>query len=210
MKKPLLCRNLLPFTAVKLYKQNFATVSEELLQSCLRNDVGARKQFIESYYGPFMAMSRRYAKSNEQANTFFHQAFLDLFKQLVNFNPENNFDEWIKDSFLSSIVQQLKNCKAEYYVTTTTRVDDKKTNPDLFHDSDEDDVNNLGAEDYIKALQQLPASFRAVYNMNVIEEYPFSRISALLEVSEASAQNTLERAKNQFAKNLQQQMHGYA
>ena len=89
------------------------------------------------------------------------------------------------------------------------RVDDKKTNPDLFQNND-DDVNDLSAEDYIKALQQLPASFRAVYNMNVIEEYPFDRISVLLEVSEASAQNTLERAKNQLAKNLLHQMQGYA
>ena len=155
-------------------------------------------------------MSRRYAKNNEQANTFFHQAFIDLFKDLVNFNPESNFDEWVKNTFLASLVLQLKNCKAEYYVTTTTRVDDKKINPDLFQSSAADDVNNLNAEDYIKALQQLPASFRAVYNMNVIEEYPFDKISVLLEVSEASAQNTLERAKNQLAKNLQHQMQGYA
>lgn len=185
-------------------------MSEELLQRCLKSDPEARKQFIESYYGSFMAMSRRYAKNNEQANALFHQAFIDLFKQLINYNPETNFEEWIKDSFLCSIIQQLKNCKAEYYVTTTTRVDDKKVNPDLFHAAEDDDVNSLRAEDYIKALQQLPASFRTVYNMNVIEEYPFSRISAMLEVSESSAQNTLERAKNQFAKNLQQQMHGYA
>ncbi len=185
-------------------------MSEELLQRCLKSDPEARKQFIESYYGSFMAMSRRYAKNNEQANALFHQAFIDLFKQLINYNPENNFEEWIKDSFLCSIIQQLKNSKAEYYVTTTTRVDDKKVNPDLFQDAEEDDVNSLSAEDYIKALQQLPASFRTVYNMNVIEEYPFSRISTMLEVSESSAQNTLERAKNQFAKNLQQQMHRYA
>jgi RNA polymerase sigma factor (sigma-70 family) len=185
-------------------------LSEELIQSCLRNDPEARKQFIEMHYGAFMAMSRRYAKSNEQANIFFHNAFIDVFKKLAEYNIENDFDEWLKDSFLSNIVQQLKNCKAEYYVTTTTRVNDKKTDPDLFYSADDDDVNNLKAEDYIKALQQLPASFRTVYNMNVIEQYPFSRISSMLEVSEASAQNTLERAKNQFAKNIQQHMHGYA
>lgn len=185
-------------------------MGQELIQSCIRNDVGARRQFIELYYGTFMGMSRRYAKSNEQADTFFHQAFIDLFKELPNYNPESNFDEWVKNTFLSSLVQQLKNCKSEYYVTTTIRVSDKKTEPDLFHESDENEVNNLRAEDYIKALQQMPASFRAVYNMRVIEEYGFDRISTLLEVSESSAQNTLERAKNQLAKNLQQQILGYA
>ncbi|MGZ3863436.1 MAG: RNA polymerase sigma factor [Bacteroidia bacterium] len=184
-------------------------MSEELLQSCVRNDAGARRQLIEKYYGAFMGMSRRYAKNNEQAATFFHQAFIDLFKNLVNYNREVNFDEWVKSEFLTSLIHQLKNCKAEYYVTTTTRVDDKKSNPELFHDND-DDMNGLSAEDYIRAMQQLPASFRAVYNMSVVEEFPFDKISTLLEVSESSAQNTLERAKNQLVKNLQHQMQGYA
>ena len=185
-------------------------MSKELIESCIKNQPEARRQVIESYYGSFMAISRRYAKNNSQADAFFHQAFIDVFKQLVNYKPDQEIDVWIKDNFLSSIVQQLKNCKAEYYVTTTTRVDDKKTEPDLFHHADGDDINNLTAEDYIKALQQLPASFRTVYNMSVIEQFSFARISSLLEVSESSAQNTLERARNQFTKNIQQFMHGYA
>jgi len=184
-------------------------MNEELLQNCLKGEPGSQKQLIDMYSGAFMSMSRRYAKNNEQATTFFHNAFVHVFKQMPNYNG-SDFNEWIKDTFLGSLVQQLKNCKAEYYVTTTTRVDDKKPSTDLFQQAEEEDPNTLRAEDYIKALQQLPASFRTVYNMSVVEEYPFSRIATLLEVSESSAQNTLERAKNQFAKNIQQYMHGYA
>lgn len=186
-------------------------MSLELVQSCLQGDLSARKQLIEQHYSPFMAMARRYAKNNEQANTFFHNAFIHVFTKLSEFKMDDDFDPWMKEQFLSSLITQLKNCKAEYYVTTTTRVtDNKKTETDLFHHSEEDDVNGLEAEDYIKALQQLPASFRTVYNMSVIEQFTFERISKLMEVSESSAQNTLERAKNQFAKNLQMHQHGYA
>jgi len=184
-------------------------MSSELVQACMFGDASARRQLIEQKYSPFMALARRYAKSNAQADTFFHNAFIHVFKELPNYQPEAEFDAWMKENFLASIVQQLKDCKAEYYVTTTTRVtENKKGESDLFHQGQEEDVNNLPAEDFIRALQQLPASFRAVYNMRVIEQYPFDRISTMLEVSESSAQNTLERAKNQFAKNLQ--MHGYA
>jgi RNA polymerase sigma-70 factor, ECF subfamily len=184
---------------------------EELLQACLKNDPEARRQFIVSHYGSFLALSRRYAKSNEQADIFFQQAFIDVFKTLVEYRKEQNFDEWLKDTFVSSLIRQLKNCKAEYYVTTTTKIDDaKKAEPDLFHSEDEKDINLLGADAYISALQKLPASFRAVFNMHVIEQYSINRVSAMLEVSESSAQNTLERARNQFSKNLQKQMHSYA
>jgi RNA polymerase sigma factor (sigma-70 family) len=186
-------------------------MSLELIQACMYGDMNARRQLIEQQYSPFMVLAQRYAKNNGQADTFFHAAFVHVFSKLSEFRSEMDFDSWMKETFLSSIVQQLKNCKAEYYVTTTTRVDDrKKADSDLFHQSEEDDMNDLDAADYIRALQQLPASFRAVYNMRVIDQYGFDRISQMLEVSESSAQNTLERAKNQLAKNLQKQMHGYA
>lgn len=160
-----------------------------------------------------MAMARRYAKSNAQADTFFHNAFVHVFNKLPEFKDSGlGFDAWMKETFLSSVIQQLKNNKAEYYVTTTTRVVDesKKSSGDLFGEAGEENVNDLSAEDYIHALQQLPASFRTVYNMRVIDQYPFNTISQLMEVSESSAQNTLERARNQFAKNLQMFMQGYA
>ena len=187
-------------------------MSQELIQACMYGDLNARRQLIEQQYSPFMAMARRYSKSNEQANTFFHNAFVYVFTKLPEYKTEMDFDGWMKENFLCSIIQQLKNNKAEYYVTTTTRVDDrKKVDTDLFHQSGhEDDTNDMAAEDYIRALQHLPASFRTVYNMRVIELYPFDRISKMLEVSESSAQNTLERAKNQFAKNLQMHLQGYA
>jgi len=187
-------------------------MSLELIQACMYGDLNARRQLIEQQYSPFMAMARRYAKNNEQANTFFHTAFVHVFTQLAEYKPEMDLDSWMKENFLCSIIQQLKNNKAEYYVTTTTRVDDrKKADTDLFHQAGhEEDANDMAPEDYIKALQQLPASFRTVYNMSVIEQYPFGRISQMLEVSESSAQNTLERARNQFVKNLQMHMHGYA
>lgn len=187
-------------------------MSQELIQACLYGDPNARKQLIEQQYSPFMAMARRYAKNNAQADTFFHNAFVHVFTKLPEFKADQHaFEAWMKETFLESVVQQLKNNKAEYYVTTTTRVNEnKKADTDLFHHAEEENVNDLTAEDYIRALQQMPASFRTVYNMRVIDQYSFSAISQMMEVSESSAQNTLERARNQFAKNLQSFMHGYA
>jgi RNA polymerase sigma factor (sigma-70 family) len=186
-------------------------MSEQLIEAVMQGDASARRQLVEQHYSSFMAMARRYARNNQQADTFFHNAFLHVFQQLGAWRTGGDTEAWLKETFLASIIQQLKSNKSEYYVTTTTRIDDKKKpDSDLFNQAEDDDVNGLSAEEFIRAIQQLPASFRAVYNMQVIEQYPFPRISQLLEVSEASAQNTLERAKNQLAKNLQLLMQGYA
>lgn len=181
----------------------------EFIQACIKNDKNARHQLLEQHYGFLMGLSRRYAKNNEQAETFFNQAFIEVFKHLPEYHDDQNIDEWIKKTFLQSVIHQLKSNRTEYYVTTTTRVDERKHNGDLFNQAEEEDPNSLRAEDYIKALQKLPCSFRAVYNLHVVENYNLKETSDFLEISEDSAKNTLERARHEFLKNVKLTMQGF-
>lgn len=181
----------------------------ELIQACIKNDKTARHQLIEQYYGYLMGMCRRYAKNNEQADTFFSQGFIDVFKHLQEYHDDEDLGTWIKKTFLKSLIFQLKSNRTEYYVTTTARVDEKKNHTDLFHQSEQDNPNNLLAEDYIMALQKLPCSFRAVYNLRVVEDMNLKETCNLMEISEDSAKNTLERARHEFSKNVRLKMQGY-
>src|ERR1700758_31119 len=114
----------------------------ELIQACIKNDKAARHQLIEQHYGYLMGMCRRFAKNNEQADTFFSQAFIEVFKQLPQYEDSMDLSNWIKQIFLNSIIQQLKSNRTEYYVTTTARVEEKKNHhADLFHQSEQDDPN---------------------------------------------------------------------
>jgi|GEM_PF-1725376 len=181
----------------------------ELVQACIKNDKVARHQLIEQHYGYLMGMCRRYAKSNQQAETFFNQAFIEVFKHLPEYHDNTSLDEWIKKTFLHSLIFQLKSNRTEYYITTTTRVEEKKAHTDLFHQTEDQDPNNLLVEDYINALQKLPASFRAVYNLHIIEELSLKETADILEISEDSAKNSIERARNEFLKNVNLKMQGY-
>jgi RNA polymerase sigma factor (sigma-70 family) len=181
----------------------------EFIQACIKNDKTARHQLIEQHYGCLMGMCRRYAKNNEQAETFFNAAFIDIFKHLPEYNDTQDVNEWIKKIFLRSLIQQLKSIRTEYYITTTTRVEEKKNNADLFHETEEQDPNNLLAEDYIRALQKMPSSFRAMYNLHIIENFDLKETCELLEINEDSAKNTLERARNEFFKKVKLKMQGF-
>jgi RNA polymerase sigma factor (sigma-70 family) len=181
----------------------------EFIQACIKNDKTARHQLIEQHYGFLMGMCRRYSKNNEQAETFFNQAFIDIFKHLPEYHDDENIDEWIKKIFLRSLINQLKSSRTEYYITTTTRVDERKNNSDLFQQAEEQDPNSLLAEDYIRALQKMPSSFRAMYNLHIIENFDLKETCEFLEINEDSAKNTLERARNEFSKNVKLKMQGF-
>jgi RNA polymerase sigma-70 factor (ECF subfamily) len=181
----------------------------ELIQACIKNDKTARHQLIEQHYGYLMGVCRRYAKNNSQAEAFFNQAFIEVFKHLSEYHDHENLDQWMKKIFLNSLILQLKSNRTEYYITTTTRIEEKKNGSDLFHQTEEEDPNNLQVEDYIRALQKMPASFRAVYNLHVLEEFSLKETSDMLEISEESAKNSIERARHEFLKNLRLNMQGY-
>ena len=181
----------------------------EFIQACIKNDKNARHQLIEQHYGYLMGLCRRYAKSNGQAETFFNQAFIEIFKHLPEYQDTENIEDWIKKTFLKSVIYQLKSNRTEYYITTTTRIEEKKGNTDLFQQNEEEDPNSLLVEDYIKALQKMPCSFRAVFNLHVIENYDLKHTADLLEISEESAKNTLERARHEFSKIVKLKLQGY-
>ena len=132
----------------------------EFIQACIKNDKNARHQLIEQHYGYLMGLCRRYAKSNGQAETFFNQAFIEIFKHLPEYQDTENIEDWIKKTFLKSVIYQLKSNRTEYYITTTTRIEEKKGNTDLFQQNEEEDPNSLLVEDYIKALHELLISTR--------------------------------------------------
>ncbi|MBS1647964.1 MAG: sigma-70 family RNA polymerase sigma factor [Bacteroidetes bacterium] len=181
----------------------------ELIQACLRNDKESRHRLLEDRYGFLLGLSRRYTKNNAQAETFLHEALKNLFKHLPEYQDHEDLEEWIKKVVIKSLITQLKNIRTDYYITTTIRIDDKKEPLDLFHQAEEQCPNQLKAEEYVRVLQRMPASFRAIYNLIVIDKLSMQEAASFLEISEDSAKNSIERARFEFLKNIKLHQQGY-
>ncbi len=180
-----------------------------LLNECAKGLPDAQKQLIELQFVPFMTLCKRYAKSNAQANELFQAGFLEIFQYVADFKDKTDPDSWLYECFLKSVIRQLKNNRAEYFITTTIRHDEKKTeNTSAQHPPA--NINDFDTEIYFSALQQLPPAFRAIFNLSVIDNFPISKVSEILEISEYSAANTLDRAKNEFIRTLLSQKFAHA
>ncbi|MNE61970.1 RNA polymerase sigma factor [compost metagenome] len=69
-------------------------------------------------------------------------------------------------------------------------------------DIDLDALDQLAAKDILKAVQQLPAGYRTVFNMYVIEGYTHAEIADALQIAEATSKTQLMKAKLQLQKIL--------
>ncbi len=147
----------------------------------------------------------RYAKNKDQAKDMLVKGFSHLCNEISEYREGQNFNSWMTRKMAVSAVNYLREFKQEYYVTTTVRASGNESPAefDLFHQQFEPNEKSLTATHYIKALQMLPPSFRAVYNLNVIESYNLEETARLLEVSTETCRYNLAKAKTAFYKNLQ-------
>ncbi|MBC7865193.1 MAG: RNA polymerase sigma factor [Bacteroidia bacterium] len=177
-----------------------------LIQSCQKNERSAQRQLFELHYGRLMSLCIRYAKNHEQAKDMLSKGFAKICLDISEFTKEQDFDNWMMKKMVEFAVNYLRERRQEYFITSTVRIAEETmtTEFDLFHQEIEPDESRLSAQDYIKALQMLPPSFRAVYNMSVIEGYSDDQVSQNLEISVDTCRYNLSKAKSAYYKNLQQ------
>ena len=182
----------------------------EQISLCQRNDRKAQRELYSNYYGKLMGLSLRYSKNDTEAADMLNKGFVKIYNQIGTYKNQTLFSDWIKNVFVSHAVHYLKNNRQEYYITTTTKADNGKNNPDLFHQAEEGDPNEISNEGYVKALQQLPPSFRSIFNMYVLDGYSHLQISETLEISEETSKLNLEKARFSMQRTIQQQLKGYS
>ncbi len=182
----------------------------EIISQSQRHNKEAQHLLFENNFNTLMSLSMRYAKDQAQAKEILNNGFVYILNKLSEFNKSAiSFDQWMKEQFIENTIRFLKNKKTEYYITTTVKVTDSKAGTDLFNTLEEFDASKIDGKELMYAIQQLPPSFRAVYNMCMVDGFDFKKASDFLEVSEDTARFSLEKAGYHLHQNIRQLQKGY-
>jgi RNA polymerase sigma factor (sigma-70 family) len=71
--------------------------------------------------------------------------------------------------------------------------------------SGDDIVSDISAEDLLKLLQTIPAGYRMVFNLYVIEGYSHKEIGEMLNITESTSKSQFSRARTYLMNVLQKQ-----
>ena len=189
--------------------QNKPMSELDLISACIKNDQTAKQQFFEKYYGSLAYTALRYSKNKHQAEPAILSGFSHIFAQLPHFKSQQklSLDEFVTSQFITHIVAYIKSIRNEYYVASTIRAVETKSNSyDLFLDSKYIDVRNINQDILLKSIQELVPSQRVVFNLNVIDGYTLLEMSELLETSEQTIKANLEKARFNLQKVIEQNL----
>lgn len=184
---------------------------DELIRGCLKYEPAAQRELYQQYFNKAMHLCIRYSKNPEEAKVILLDGFKNIlngFKNYAELNskrkkdaPELPLEEWIKNEIIASAVQHMHDNKKEHFVSSTVNTRDagKQSPLDV---TDEQIIKSADKQMIIKALQQLTPSYRVIYNLHEVEGYSHPEISALLDISEYTSQDSLSKAKFNLRKNI--------
>jgi RNA polymerase sigma-70 factor (ECF subfamily) len=159
----------------------------QLVEGCLRGDPQAQKKLFETYYGKMLGVCMRYTSDRDGAKDILQEGFVKIFQKLNQFNFNSPLEGWMRRVMVNTAIDSFRRSKAE---------------PDTFdiekaYDLADDQtvISDMSHEELLHCLTQLPAGYKMVFNMYVIEGFSHKEIAAALHISEGTSKSQLAKAR---------------
>ena len=177
---------------------------ETVLQGCRLNQRVAQKKLYSIYYRYAMSIALRYSSSYDNAVEITNDAFLKIYNDLYNFVPRFDstaisFMAWFKKVVINSSIDYLRKYhKKETMLSTDLEhvvlATDHETAEQMFH-----------YKEIMKAIQKLSPTYKAVFNLYVIEGFSHAEISDKLNIAEGTSKSNLFKARQNLQKLLKKE-----
>jgi RNA polymerase sigma-70 factor (ECF subfamily) len=167
------------------------TTEEDLIRNCQAGDHKAYHALYKQFSPVMYAISLRYARSKADADDILQEGFSKIFLSLKQYEHRGSFEGWMK--------RIVVNCALAYYrkKSAVDYVDD-------YHDHIQSKVETytaveeIGRQDLLNMIQQLPPGCRTVFNLYAVEGYAHKEIAEQLGISEGTSKSQLSDARKRL------------
>ena len=151
-------------------------------------DRRAQKAIYDALSGKMYAVCLRYMTDRESAEDVLQDGFVTLFAKLDSFSGEGSFEGWARKIFVNTALMSLRKNDV---LKETTDVEAAWDVPGEAPTA----IQQMTYKEMYKAIAELPAGFRTVFNMYVVEGYTHAEIAEALGISETTSRSQLLRAR---------------
>jgi len=147
----------------------------------------------------------RYAKNREYAQDYLQDAFINIYKNLSKFDGKKGaLYTWMKSVTINTCLMDLRKGSL-YFVSLTEANHVENQNHNVFSD--------LTMQEMLQVVQQLPAGYRTIFNLYVIDGFSHKEIAEQLGIAVGTSKSQLMKARNLLKKkvliNQHKQQHHY-
>jgi RNA polymerase sigma factor (sigma-70 family) len=174
--------------------RNASLYFDVLAEKASGGDHRSFQQIYDAIAGKMYSLCLRYSGNPEDANDWFQESFVKLYRHLPSFRGDGSFEGWARRIFVSTCIDGIK--KRNLLM------------PILPGDADQSPADELSGydkltnDDLIGLIRRLPHGYRTVVNLYLVEGYSHKEIGEMLNISEEGSRSQLYRARNQLQRML--------
>lgn len=159
----------------------------ELIKGCIKQDSACQRLLFEQYAGKMMTVCLRYAHDSMEAEDMLQEGFIRVFNYIDQFKFEGSFEGWIRRVVVNTALKHLQKKRLSF----TEINDNHQQAPRLESYA----YSNLGEEELMKLIGQLPSGYRTIFNLNIIEGYSHEEIAKMLDIQPSTSRSQLVKAR---------------
>lgn len=178
--------------------KNKAFSERRLLEEFARGDSRAAEKLYQQYSRYLYAICSRYVASEEDAKDVMQDAFLKIFSNLSNFTyrGEGSLKGWLARIVLNEALKFIRDNGR----LTFMEYDDNEADRLI----DEPTVEDIPSEVLHHYISELPAGYRTVFNLFVVEGKSHKEIAEMLGIKVNTSASQFFKAKAMLAKRINQ------
>jgi RNA polymerase sigma factor (sigma-70 family) len=173
-----------------------------IVEGCINNDSKCQKALYEHYYGYALKIVFRYIFRYDKATDVTNDGFVKVFRNINRFECKNAEETemvlmgWMRRIMVNTAIDELRK---NHMTPEIGYVPDHVWEPaDPAQHSDQ----NLLYKELIEQVRKLPPSYRAVFNMHIIDGFPHQEIADKLGITVGTCKSHLSKAREHLKKTI--------
>lgn len=161
---------------------------QELIQGCIQQDKKCQEELFRMYSGKMLSLCMRYARHQLEAEDILQDGFIKAFKNLEQFKFNGSFEYWLRRIMINTAIKNYRKSSTRNELLSGDAMPyDQGKSPDAY--------SNLGIEELMEIINQLPDGYRIVFNMYAIEGYSHKEIAEAMNIQESTSRSQLVKAR---------------
>ncbi len=171
----------------------------KVVKALIRGEKRAFEQIYSKYSGLFFTITRRYARSHEEAEDLLQESFVQIYRKVHTFNFKGSFEGWMKRVVVNKCLSALKkkNLMTDLPIT--------EMDTGLEGKEDAVGISRMSAEEILSAFDELPEGARTVLNLYAVDGFDHSEIAEQLGITESASRSQLTKARARLRTVLDEQ-----
>ena len=179
----------------------------ELIERLKQGDEAAFKQIVESSQGLVYNTALGIVQNPEDAEDVAQEVFVQMYESIKGFKGESRLSTWLYRITVSKAMDHLRKKKRKKrfaFVQSLFGMNDELVHdpPDFVHPGVSLD-NKEKAKELFKAIEKLPEKQKIAFTLNRIEGLSYQEISEIMNLTVASVESLLHRARKNLRKTLE-------